>query len=57
MKKKILAIIMTICLLGTLLLAACEDVEASPDSETDVRATLAVGDRLAANQPTPPHRS
>ena len=52
MKKKILAVIMTICLLGTFLLVACEEVEASPDSETDVRATLAVGDKLAANQPT-----
>lgn len=53
MKKKLLVILMVICLLGTCLIACDMEVEASPDSETDVRATLAVGDRLAANQPTP----
>ena len=52
MKKKILAIVMTICLLAVGLMA-CSEGEVVAGSDADVHSTLAVGDRLATNQPTP----
>ena len=51
--KKIISLAVTLCLMMGLLIGCSGEATASGDSKTDKRATLAIGDKLASNQPTP----
>ena len=46
-----ISVVLSILLIMTFLLTACDEIQ--PASKADVKKTLSIGDKLAANQPTP----